>query len=440
MASRLAYIVKVDEDTRRPHSNADRLDCVEVFGSNVIISKETDLSNLMVFFPTDMQLGEEFCKVNDLIRRKDENGNAAGGYLEQNRYLRPLKLRGEVSDGLLLPLSCLSSFTDISSLTEGFAFNELNGTVICQKYVPATKAANISTNSKDKRKTKKNKDIIEANFPQHIDTEQFAYNLDKFKEGDILTITEKLDGTSHRSALLPIKKTNWFRRLFHLAPKIVYKDYCGSRRVTVKDAEGGYYGDNNFRLEVHKRLVPCLSPNMEVFGEIVGYVNGSPIMPPCSTKCLNDKEFTKIFGENIEFSYGCNRDEYKFYVYRICLLDEDGDVMVEYSTDQIIDWCKKYHFDYVPVLDRVMIPSFDDDSRMKSYLTDLANTFNGNYNPKSTLDFSHIREGCVFRIENHTNFDVYKSKNDAYRIMRGMKVNSSGTEGALDADAAEEMS
>lgn len=439
MASRLAYIVKVDETTRRPHSNADRLDCVSVFGSNVIISKETNLSDLMVFFPTDMQLGEKFCIENDLIRRKDENGNAAGGYLEQNRYLRPLKLRGEVSDGLLLPLTCLSKFTDISSLYEGFSFNELNGEVICQKYVPATKPANLSVKTKGKKTVKKNKDIIEAVFPQHIDTEQLAYNLDKFHEGDFLTITEKLDGTSHRSALLPVKKTNWFRGLFHLKPKIVYKDYCGSRRVTVKSADGGFYGDNNFRLEVHKKLVPHLSPNMEVFGEIVGYVNGSPIMPSCNTKCLNDKNFTKTFGENMDFSYGCSKDEYKFYVYRICLLDEDGDIELEYSTDQIISWCKKHHFDFVPVLDRVLIPDLESD-QLKKYLTDLANTFNGNKTPNSTLDYSHVREGCVLRIENHDNFDVYKSKNDAYRIMRGMKVNTSGSEGALDADAAEEMS
>ena len=30
-----------------------------------------------VYFPVDGKLSEEFCRVNDLVRRKDENGNPA---------------------------------------------------------------------------------------------------------------------------------------------------------------------------------------------------------------------------------------------------------------------------------------------------------------------------------------------------------------------------
>lgn len=98
-----------------------------------------------MYFPTDGKLGLEFAQKNDLLRRKDENGAPAGGYLDpEKRNIKALKLRGEKSDGLFLPLSCLASFTDIKKLQEGDTISVLNGITICEKYVPAVKRASGS--------------------------------------------------------------------------------------------------------------------------------------------------------------------------------------------------------------------------------------------------------------------------------------------------------
>lgn len=113
-----AYVTRIHN--LRKHTNADRLLCGECFGNTVIVDLGTDPDQLGVYFPTDGKLGLEFAQKNDLLRRKDENGAPAGGYLDpEKRNIKALKLRGEKSDGLFLPLSCLASFTDIKKLQEG---------------------------------------------------------------------------------------------------------------------------------------------------------------------------------------------------------------------------------------------------------------------------------------------------------------------------------
>ena len=124
----------------RPHPNADQLTLADCFGNTVcvdITSKEGDLG---VYFPTDGQLNYDFCMQNNLLRRLDENGKNIGGYLDPNkRHVTTVKLRGEPSDGLFLPLKCLAPFGDISSLKEGDLVETFNGVVIATKYIPKHK-------------------------------------------------------------------------------------------------------------------------------------------------------------------------------------------------------------------------------------------------------------------------------------------------------------
>ena len=129
------YITTIKEI--RKHSNADRLQCCTVFGNNVIVDLSYHVGQRVVYFPSDGQLSDEFCKDNDLVRRKDENGNHVGGYLDPNkRNITALKLRGEKSDGLILPIEVLSKYTDVSKLEDGIQISTLNGHGICKKYIP----------------------------------------------------------------------------------------------------------------------------------------------------------------------------------------------------------------------------------------------------------------------------------------------------------------
>ena len=69
----------------RKHSNADRLQCVEVFGQTVIVDLSYKDGQKVVFFPADGQLSTEFAEENNLLRKKDENGNNIGGYMDSNK-------------------------------------------------------------------------------------------------------------------------------------------------------------------------------------------------------------------------------------------------------------------------------------------------------------------------------------------------------------------
>lgn len=196
-----AYVTRIRN--LRKHTNADRLLCGECFGNTVIVDLGTEPDQLGVYFPTDGKLGIEFAQKNDLLRRKDQNGNPAGGYLDpEKRNIKALKLRGEKSDGLFLPLSSLKDFTDISKLKEGDTISILNGVTICEKYIP--KASRSHSGGIGGNRVRKKHDPISPLFTEHSDTEQLAYNLSAFRPGDLIEITLKMHGTSQRTGFLPI--------------------------------------------------------------------------------------------------------------------------------------------------------------------------------------------------------------------------------------------
>lgn len=80
----------------RKHSNADRLQCVEVFGQNVIVDLSYQEGQKVIFFPSDGQLSLEYATDNNLVRKKDEDGNNIGGYMDaEKRNVTAIRLRGE---------------------------------------------------------------------------------------------------------------------------------------------------------------------------------------------------------------------------------------------------------------------------------------------------------------------------------------------------------
>lgn len=138
----------------RKHSNADRLQCVEVFGQNVIVDLSYKDGQKVVFFPSDGQLSEEYAKDNNLVRMKDENGNNIGGYMDaEKRNVTAIRLRGEKSEGLVLPIESLSKYVDVTKLKDGDQITVIGGHEICRKYIPkSSRRSNNSRKSSDKKK------------------------------------------------------------------------------------------------------------------------------------------------------------------------------------------------------------------------------------------------------------------------------------------------
>lgn len=172
----------------RKHNNADRLQCATVLGNQIIVGMTNVEDELGIYFDSNLQLSEEFAKANDLVRRKDADGNAAGGMFDLNRRVRTQKFRGEISDGFWIPISSLNFLKIKIALDEGTEFTELNGVPICNKYiVPGTKTHN--------QQMKKNR-IAKSSimFREHFDTEHFGKHLQDIDFRDRIVVTEKLHG------------------------------------------------------------------------------------------------------------------------------------------------------------------------------------------------------------------------------------------------------
>lgn len=434
----------------RPHSNADRLLCGECFGNNVIVSLDYKENQLGVYFPVDGKLSEDFCNKHNLVRKKDENGNNIGGYLDpEKRNIKALKLRGEQSDGLFMPIESLSDYVDIATLNEGDTITTLNGVLICEKYIPRanprSRKNNVNGTVKHKKKT-----IIYPYFDEHIDTAQLAYNMNAFKAGDLIEITLKMHGTSQRTAYTLVQKEKTYswvidkvRRLFKLKPKMTedYEYISGTRRCTLENYDGGYYGNNAFRKQHHDKFVGKLHKGEEVFYEVVGFTDsGTPIMPTVSNKKLDDKEFVKKYGDTTTFSYGCNPDGNKLmygrdeisdysipvatpksdiYVYRMTMTNPDGEV-VEYSYDYMKYRCEQMGVKVVPMFTRFIIHDYDlemDTRTAGEIVKDIAEHY---YDGVDPIGKTHWREGVVVRIVNRPKFTAYKIKNWNFKVLEGI--------------------
>lgn len=401
----------------RPAENADKLNLCEVFGNTTVVDKSVNENDLYVYFPVDGQISEEFGKVNDLFRRKDENGNPCGGFIDPvKRNIMAIRLRGNKSDGLILPLSSLESFGDISQLKEGDIVSTFNGYEIACKYIPRTNHRSSSVDNGGKIQKKKIK-INLPYFAEHIDTPQLVYNMDMFKPGDLICLTEKVHGTSSRNAnTLQISyKKNLFHKIFNLKGKKVeeYKYVVGTRRTVLKSATGGYYGTNEFRLEWANRFKDKLMPGESVFGEIAGFIApGQPIMAKGDNKKTKDKNFIKTFGDTTVFSYGCNEEmgNSRYFIYRMTYTTPEGFVF-EYPWDLVKLRAEQMGFEVVPELDRFIYTTKEDFlARIEEWM-----------DIPSTIDSSHIIEGVVVRALNAPNsFRVAKNKSFNFRVIEGI--------------------
>ena len=432
----MAYVAYVTTlKNLRKHPNADRLQLAECFGNTVCVSMEYVADQVGVYFPTDGQLSMEFCEQNGLLAVYVDGVNVSGGYMDPDkRNVKTIKLRGEKSDGLFLPLTCLAyTGVDINTIKVGDTISVVNGHEICTKYIPKRNARTHS--GSDGNRTRKKTVAVAPLFKEHADTEQLAYNLDAFKPGDLVEITLKMHGTSQRTANLPRfdgYKRTLMDRILRREGVVQYNwgSVSGTRRVVLADFDGGYYGSNEFREQHSKFFDGKLHKGETVYYEVVGFTTtGAPIMGDADNTKLKDKEFVKQYGKTTTFSYGCapavgvegEKPQSDIYVYRMTMTNEDGDV-VEYSPDFMRYRCEQMGAKTVPVLWYGLIPenpgaSYDDTITAGEWINNLAERF---YDGPDPIGKTHVREGVVVRIINRPKFAAYKHKNFSFKVLEGI--------------------
>lgn len=467
MSEHCGFVIRVEH--LRKHSNADRLQILSVFGTETCVDMSVRLGDIGIYFPTDLQLSEEFCGQNNLLRKKDETGKNIGGFIDPiKRNVTTIRLRGEKSDGIYLPLRCLDyTGIDKETLTVGTTIDIVNGHEICRKFIPIVK-----TKGEHKvNRVRKKKAPIAPLFAEHADTEQLAYNLDAIHAGDLIEITLKMHGTSQRTGYLPkfvkYKRTLLDRILRREGTPVYEWGYVsGTRRTVLETFEGGFYGDNAFREPHAKQFEGKLHKGETVYYEVVGFtMTGQPIMSQASNKKTNDKEFIKQYGDTTVFSYGCTpsgkkkefyRDDvgtYSMevqvpqsdcYVYRMTLTTEEGYV-VEYDPDYMRYRCEQMGVKCVPVFWKGYIPERralmvnietgeTHEQTPGEWIQSKAEEF---YDGPDPIGKTHVREGVVVRIVNAPKFSAYKHKNFNFKVLEGIaKVDAE----APDMEEAEDIS
>jgi hypothetical protein len=470
------FVVRVEH--LRPHPNADKLQILTVFYNDTCVSLDVAIGDLGVYFPSDGQLSEEFCEYNHMCRTK-KDGTPDTGYMDpEKRNVKAIRLRGEKSDGIYLPIKCLEyTGVDLDSLAPGDPIVTVNGHEICTKYIP--KYVDKPVRERTGNRTRKKKEPTAPLFREHADTAQLVYNLGAFKEGDEIEITLKMHGTSQRTGYLPIlqgyadtwpcRAGNAFRHIMRKMgcyhgedvhdgePIYDYGYVTGTRRKVLDGYDDGFYGSNAFREPHAKEFEGKLWKGETVFYEVVGFTtNGQPIMGDASNKKLNDKEFIKQYGEVTRFSYGCKPFEERearggkgkvpvlehwpqsdIYVYRMTMTNPDGEV-VEYTPDFMRYRCeqmgvKTVHvffrghitragihgngdFEY-HVSDGIKMGACYGDGTIGDMIRMAAEDF---YDGPDPIGKTHIREGVVVRIINRPKFTAYKHKNINFRILEGI--------------------
>ena len=459
MSEHVGYVVRVSE--LKDHPNADRLKVATFFGNDTCVGIDTAIDEIGIYFPCDLQLSEEFCDANHLCR-KTADGKPDTGYLErEKRNVRAIKLRGVKSDGIFMSLSCLEytgvNFDDIDI---GDTISVVNGHEICKKYIPRGTKQNRQGHPNEGNRTRKRHDPIAPLLAEHADTEQLAYNMGTFKPGDLIEITLKMHGTSQRTGYLPmlhgytgpnwahivIKHPKLFKRLqgkanAALSPIYEYGYVSGTRRTVLNDWEGGFYGSNEFRKKHAEFFEGKLHKGEEVFYEVVSYIDkNTPIMSSGKVP----KEYQNTYGNTMVFSYGCEAGESDFYVYRMTMTNEDGDV-VEYSPDFMRYRCEQMGCKTVPVFYQGYIPKYtilpDDvgsptETNAGEYVKEIAEKF---YDGPDPIGKTHVREGVVVRIVNRPKFCAYKHKNFLFKLITGIIASDADNNTSLDAEILSEL-
>lgn len=400
----MSYTAFITRVAVRAHPNADKLALGTCMGSQVIVGKDTPDGALGIFFPEGGQLSERMATENRLLKEQ-------GGYLDTNRRIKALRLRGEKSEGLWLPLGSLtwaSPYVAEGLFKENEALTGLAGQEICCRYeTPAQKQFRATQGKKFK--------LVRGEtryFRKVGETPQLRHALgDIPADGEaIVYVTEKLHGTSGRyGRVLEPQPQPWWAKLLRRPERAEYQYLNGSRNVILEhraDDSSAYYGSDQFRFDAVAGI--NLHKGETIFFELVGDIRpGTPIMPAHPVK---DIALRNQYGEKMRYRYGTEEGTFALYVYRIQRTNEDG-VTTELSWAQMVGRCQELGLKTVPLLLR---PQRLDDT------TQLTLASVGQLEGASSLDPTHIREGVVYRIEHPTGIRFVKDKSFTFKVLEGI--------------------
>lgn len=405
----------------------DNLKSVTVFGNQCLVSKDSSPDELYIYFPAESRLSESFLSCNNLYRNSLNNKNSdIKGFFEDTGRVKTIKFKGVVSSCFIIPVKSLYNMYDGDNsfdtcweqLKIGDEFTHIDGEEICRKYVVKNQQSTGNKESRHNKKLERFDRLIPNQFRFHQDTAQFAKSLHNFTLDDIIVITDKWHGTSGVFGNVLInKELKWYQKLLKkLNFNIVDREYdiiYSSRKVVKnqyinKEADGGYYNEDIWGI-VKKELEGKIEEGITLYGEIVGFLQS---------------------GKEIQsgYDYGCLPGTHKFLVYRITYTKPNGEV-IEFSWQQIKDYCKKYGIEIVKELYFGRLDSLYHGLTGKStfdfWQDDLLSTLQNSFNLEQECQHcvnNVPAEGICIRIDGKETYYTYKLKSKNFLLRESKEL------------------
>jgi RNA ligase (TIGR02306 family) len=228
------------------HPNADRLDVATIKGWECIVGRdEYETGDAVVYIPPDSVVPPELIEKYKL------------SYLRPNGRVGAVKLRGVVSQGLVL------------SLPEGKVYEagqDVAEELGITKWEPPKRQGGFNRGRRQPTKKKAN-----PHFDRYTDIQNIRNFNTVFQEGEEVVITEKIHGTNFRAGKLPRWKSNlWGKIMAFLFGKFEF--VYGSHNVQLLPfRKKNFYGDDVYgRIARQLDLANRIPPGYIVYGEIYG--------------------------------------------------------------------------------------------------------------------------------------------------------------------------
>ena len=423
-----ATVIRVPE--LRKAQNSDRLYSIDKLGMTAIVDASwlDKVGELALIFPAEVQISHLFAQRNNLFRHSELNDDVSqAGYLEDNRRVRALKLRGNISNALVLPLSSVGYLrAGVVPINEGDVFDTIAGEEICRKYVIETKATGLTRGERQVKKAFKRVD--ETFLPMHFDTSHWDREEHRIDRSETVIVTQKLHGTSVRLANTVVKRQlTWLEKIAQkLGVAVKDHDYdlvAGSRKV-IKDPNNPnqkhHYGSDVWTdaLGDFGQKIP---KNHIIYGELVGFVTNaegdiSPIQKGHTYECVRDGI---MIGERNQL-----------YVYRVAVVTEDGD-LIDMSWNQVKAFCVRHGLKHTPELlvckkGDLYLDTFEELDFWEKHQQNLAHDV-PSYN-ETPVKLSHggtgKDEGVVIRVESGMVPEFFKFKNKSHYLYESSQLDS----------------
>lgn len=373
-----ATVVTISET--HPLEGSDRIVGTTILGFPVIVSVETQPGQRGIYFTPETQLSTELAYENNLHEHGNLNRDeGAKGYLGDSRRVRTIRLRGNQSFGLFLPLSSLSYIKGFrpDELVDGQVFDKLGDHEICNKYVIKRKER-VNRVEKNKEKFIR----VEKKFlPEHYDSDQWYRHHQEVRDDATIIVTQKLHGTSIRIGNTIVARRLSLRenvaKLFGIKVATTEYDYVFGSRKVIKDVNNpnqNHFYSTDIWTEEGRKLEGMVPEGFLLYGELLGWTpEGSPIQR--------------------DYTYQIPNGQTELYIYRVAFINGQG-LVIDLSWDQVREFCSDRNLKTVPELWRGLKRDFNESEFLdKRY-------FDEGYLQAVPLDdASPVDEGTCIRVD-----------------------------------------